>query len=121
MIVDASKAGFADILQEFGLKYHMVNVFNAYRESAGSADIVGYSGFVAHFDEIVEVLSEGCVDGGGFRDRVRKQFMRNLALVPLVQVHFQHVDGEYGNVVHRQSKVLMNRGQDFTTGSIRGG
>ena len=31
---DFSKPLYADILQEFGLKYHMVNVFNAYREAA---------------------------------------------------------------------------------------
>ncbi len=32
--IDNRNAGYADILQEFGLKYHMVNVFNAYREAA---------------------------------------------------------------------------------------
>lgn len=37
--LDDRVAGYADILQEFGLKYHMVNVFNAYREAAGSAEI----------------------------------------------------------------------------------
>lgn len=31
---DLSRALYADILQEFGLKYHMVNVFDAYREAA---------------------------------------------------------------------------------------
>lgn len=32
--LDESDAAFAMTLQEFGIKYHMVNVFNAYREAA---------------------------------------------------------------------------------------
>jgi len=37
--VDNTKAGTADLLQEFGIKYHLVNVYNAYREAAGSTEI----------------------------------------------------------------------------------
>lgn len=37
--LDNRNAGYADILQEFGIKYHMVNVYNAYRDAAGSAHV----------------------------------------------------------------------------------
>ena len=33
-LTDLSKPLYADMLQEFGIKYHMVNVFDAYREAA---------------------------------------------------------------------------------------
>lgn len=37
--IENRNAAYADILQEFGLKYHMVNVFNAYREAAGTSEL----------------------------------------------------------------------------------
>ena len=39
--VDISKSLYADWLQEFGLKYHMVNVFESYREAAGTNSAIG--------------------------------------------------------------------------------
>jgi hypothetical protein len=39
--VDLSRSLYADWLQEFGLKYHMVNVYNAYREAAGPNASIG--------------------------------------------------------------------------------
>jgi hypothetical protein len=37
--LDNTSAGVADLLQEFGIKYHFVNVYNAYREAAGSTKV----------------------------------------------------------------------------------
>jgi hypothetical protein len=39
--VDITKSLYADWLQEFGLKYHMVNIFNSYREAAGPDSAIG--------------------------------------------------------------------------------
>lgn len=39
--VDVSRSLYADWLQEFGLKYHMVNIFDAYRTAAGPDSAIG--------------------------------------------------------------------------------
>ena len=42
--VDIKSALYADWLQEFGLKYHMVNVYNSFREAAGPNASIGTQG-----------------------------------------------------------------------------